>query len=157
MNPEIVNLAPFRIAGISTRTTNAEEMSGMSDRISSLWAEFFRDGVNNRIENRVPETDIYGVHTEYQSDAGGEYTLTVGVQVPAGETGGPNLQQVDIEPGEYLVFTGTGELPGVVTSTWGEIWDYFSTSREYRRKFTTDFERYPSDTEVAIHVAVART
>jgi predicted transcriptional regulator YdeE len=156
MNPELVKLSPFRIAGISARTTNAEEMSGMSDKISSLWARFFREGIIDRIENRIPDTDIYGVYSDYQSDAGGEYTLTVGVQVPADETGGQSLQQVDIEPGEYLVFSGTGEMPHVVTATWQAVWDHFSGSQEYRRTFTTDFERYPSDSEVAIHIGVAR-
>ena len=61
---------------------------------------------------------------------------------------------VDIEPGDYLVFTGEGEMPQMVIDTWGEIWRYFAANPQVQRRFATDFEAYDGPDQVAIHIGI---
>jgi len=37
------------------------------------------------------------------------------------------------------VFTGKGELPGVVIQTWGAVWQYFEEQTRDKRAYTVDF------------------
>ena len=37
------------------------------------------------------------------------------------------------------MFTGKGELPGVVIQTWGAVWQYFEEQMRDKRAYTVDF------------------
>jgi predicted transcriptional regulator YdeE len=149
--PRLVDVQPFVVSGISVRTVNSDEAEPSKARIPGLWKRFMDEGIAEKIPGQVPDSPVYGVYSAYESDASGPYTLTAGIAVtePA-----PGFESVNVVGGRYLVFEGTGEMPGVVVATWLRIWSYFDGSTRYRRRFATDFEANPGPTQVAIHVGV---
>ena len=66
----------------------------------------------------------------------------------------PGAARVDIQAGDYLVFTGHGDMPQMVIDTWVRIWRYFAENPQVQRRFGTDFEAYEGPDSVAIHVGV---
>jgi predicted transcriptional regulator YdeE len=66
------------------------------------------------------------------------------------------MTTLTIPGAQYLVFTGNGELPGVVMQTWGAVWQYFEQEARHKRAYTADFERHdqrkPSHVEIYIAV-----
>jgi len=91
---------------------------------------------------------MYGVYSDYESDASGNYKVTVGVEVTKPKNA------IVIEDKKYLVFTKQGELPMVVVELWEEIWAYFEKNSEYERAFEIDFEKYAKEDEVEIFVSI---
>lgn len=156
MNPTLLQIEPFRVAGISVRTTNQDEMFPYTARLGSLWGRFFQEGIPGKVANQVPGSTIYGVYSDYESDVNGQYSVTAGMQIEPSATGGAEFTYVDVARGEYLVFEGKGPMPQVVIDTWKNVWDYFSQSSEFRRAYTTDFEIYKGMDEVAIRISVSR-
>jgi predicted transcriptional regulator YdeE len=61
---------------------------------------------------------------------------------------------VKIETGDYLVFTGQGEMPQMVLAAWQAVWQYFEQHPEIRRSYKSDFEAYSGPDQVAIHIGV---
>ena len=62
---------------------------------------------------------------------------------------------LEIASGDYLVFEAKGEMPQVVIEAWGNVWNYFSSEdAKHTRAYTSDFEVYKSDSEVAIYIAI---
>ena len=53
---------------------------------------------------------------------------------------------VRIEAGDYLVFSGQGEMPQMVLAVWQSIWQYFEAHPEIRRTYRSDFEAYSGPT-----------
>lgn len=138
------------ISGISVRTKNANEMQPQTSRIGGLWHQFYQKIAPNLQEHAT----VFGVYYNYESDASGEFSVMAGsdkVVEPEINT----LENVVTQPGKYLVFKETGEMPQVVINTWSKIWDYFSAdTAEYTRAYTTDFELYKSANEIEIYIAV---
>lgn len=65
------------------------------------------------------------------------------------------LEEITIPSGQYMILEGKGEMPQAVIETSGKIWEYFTDedSKE-KRAYTTDFEHYKNQDEVAIHIAI---
>ena len=59
-----------------------------------------------------------------------------------------------IEAGDYLVFTGRGEMPQMMLAVWQAIWQYFDEHPEIRRSYRSDFEAYSGPDRVAVHIGV---
>lgn len=156
MNPKLVEIEPFNVAGVSVRTTNAAETSQETSKIGPLWGEFFGKGIGERIAGTIPDSLIYGVYSAYESDMNGAYMVTVGRQVASAEAGNEDLTRVEIQPGAYLVFEEKGAMPQAVVAAWHAVWDYFAKNPDVQRRYTTDFEAYTGMEEVAIHIAVTR-
>jgi len=154
MKSVLKEIAPFRVAGISVRTTNREEASPETGRLGPLWGRFFQEGIAGRIANQVSDSQIYGVYSDYESDVNGAYTVTAGVQVELSTKTADGFTDVDVAGGEYLVFEGKGPMPQVVIDTWMAVWKNFSQNTEFKRAYTTDFELYKGMDEVAIHISV---
>jgi predicted transcriptional regulator YdeE len=152
----VKQIEPFRVAGISVRTTNEAEMSPETAKLGSLWGRFYQEGIPGKVVNQVPGSPVYGVYSDYESDVNGQYTVTAGVQIEASATGGHEFTHVDVVGGEYLVFEGKGAMPQVVIETWISVWDYFSAGGEFKRAYTTDFELYKGTDEIAIHISIVR-
>jgi predicted transcriptional regulator YdeE len=143
-NPITVD-AERHIAGFAIRTRNADEMNPKTAQIGALWQRFMTSGLAG-----MP----VGVYTDYESDQNGAYTLVAGVDVGAGAELGDGQRRAIIQPGSYLVFEGRGELPAVVIRTWSEVWSYFTPGALQARAFRTDFEEYPEEGVVRIHIGV---
>ena len=157
--PTSIQVPAFSVAGIRVRTRNSEEMDPAIARLGDLWGRFFSQSWERKLPARDEADDrIFGVYSAYESDEHGAFDVTAGVAVaapqPVGGESVPGASCVDIEPGDYLVFRGEGEMPQMVIDTWQRIWRYFADNPRVQRRFGTDFEAYEGPDKVAIHIGV---
>ena len=139
---------PIAIAGISVRTTNAAEFNPVTGKIPGLWGRFFSEGLFDKLPNKVADSPVYGVYSNYESDYMGAFDVTAGVATTQPKS------QLALQAGQYLVFSATGPMPQTVLQTWGVAWQYFQSHPNVQRSYATDFEVYRSTDEVEIHIGV---
>ncbi|NNM60189.1 MAG: hypothetical protein HKM04_10310 [Legionellales bacterium] len=96
---------------------------------------------------------MFGVYSNYESDASGLYTVTAGV-LPESEQVDANT--VPVNSGNYLVFSGTGAMPATVINIWQQIWSFFSGEVNYQRNFISDFEVYQGSDQVAVYIGITQ-
>lgn len=151
MNPPepYVLRAPVFVHGLSVRTTNADEAQPALAKIPALWQRFFEEGHSTTVIGAV-----YGVYTEYATDATGPYTLIVGGASDAGSPA-PPLVRTQITPGRYLAFTSKGDVPAAVVAGWRAVWEYFARAGVPKRAYTTDFELYDPATPYEVRIFIA--
>lgn len=142
---------PFSVCGLQVRTCNADEQQADSARIGPMWERFFVEGLFDSIAQRQSDAFVYGVYSNYESDASGHFDVTVGVAVGEGHADYPLVR---IEGGEYLAFSAKGPMPEVVIQTWGLIWAYFEDNPAIRRRYATDFEVYTGADSVSVYIGV---
>ena len=148
MNITRLNIDEKIIAGICINTNNKKA----SIDISKLWNEFFSSNIVSKIKNKKPDSFIYGVYSDYQSDLNGNYNITAGVEIPKSEIKNNNI--VKIKKGKYLLFENKGTLPDIVIQTWKTIWSYFEEHKDIKRDYTSDFEVYESDKNIKIYISI---
>jgi predicted transcriptional regulator YdeE len=148
MQPQIQRLEAFSVAGLTARTGNHAEGKLPVARIGMLWDRFFDERVYQTVPNRTYDMRLYGVYSDYEAEANGAFAVTTGVAV----SGGPSAVQID--GGDYLVFTGEGQMPQMALAVWQAIWQYFDEHPEVRRRYRSDFEAYSGPEQVAIHIGV---
>lgn len=143
----IVSIDKDRILnGLVVRTKNANERDPSSSKIDHLWDKFFKEVAPSLVENAM----VYGVYTNYESDASGEFDVMACTDK---ELSG--LSRVTLQRGDYLIFSGKGEMPQIVIDTWGEIWNYFSNKDvPYERAYLTDYELYKNKDEIEIYIGI---
>lgn len=157
MEPVLIRVNPFAVAGIQTRTSNALESNPARARIGPLWNRFMQEGLTQTIENALPNSPLYGVYGEYENGPEGEYDVMAAVQVAIPPS---NAVWIQIPSGWYLRFDA-GPVPPVdtvqtVIGLWQQVWAYFKAPNPaYKRNFTLDFERYLPDGRIELHIAVA--
>ncbi len=151
MQTELKRMQTFRVAGLAVRTKNSDEFDPTKAQIPNLWNAVFATKVLEKIPNQPVSKAVYAVYSHYESDASGEYDLTVGALIdePSSE-----FRYVDICPGDYLVFQARGELPAALIQTWGKIWAYFVQRPELVRSFQTDFEHYVGAQAVDVYIGI---
>lgn len=112
---KLVEMDEKKIIGLSTRTTNAKEMDRSTGRIGPLWKEF-----DEKVEVDYKKGGrVYGVYSDYESDASGEYSILAGTdQLDAHSS--VKLEEIVIPGGKYLVFPAKGDIPGIVIATWAK-------------------------------------
>ena len=146
-NIKKVELKSISIQGVQVRTKNADEMTN-EGKIAPLWKRFYTEVLPTLKEGAT----VYGVYHNYESDENGEFDVLVGADKL---TLKEEMQKVELESGNYLMFPVKGELPQAIIETWGQIWAYFNDpSIDERRAFKTDFELYKSADEVEIYIGV---
>lgn len=147
-------LAPFKIIGISTETTNENGKAAMD--LGRLWEQFFNENIPGKIANKLSD-EIYSIYTDYESDYTGNYKAIIGLKVDSLDSIPGDLIGREFEGGTYKKFVAKGKLPDAVASTWNEIWEKDS---ELKRIYTADFEVYGQksqngeNSEVEIFIAV---
>lgn len=147
-------IEPFKIVGISVRTSNTSGKA--AEKLGALWGRFFEDQIGGKISGKVSE-DIYAIYTDYESNYTGEYTCLIGYRVDSLVTIGEGLEARSFEGSEYSKFIAQGKMPEAVVSTWQEIW---VKDEELERKYAADFEVYGAksqqgdNSEVDIFIAV---
>jgi predicted transcriptional regulator YdeE len=142
--PKLTQVERFVVTGFSVRTQNKDEFNEKTAQLPNLWQQFYSSPL------ALNET-VYGVYSNYDSDAHGFYTVTAGVE--STEEQSP-LSAVTVQAGNYLMFEGTGPMPATVVETWKRVWAFFESNTEYRRHFISDFEAYTGALEVAIYIGV---
>lgn len=138
---ELVKIESFAVSGSSVRTNNAAEASGPG-KLSSLWTKFYES-------YRPSSGTVYGVYSDYQSDASGDYTVTAGTK-----TTSAGASDVTVKSGDYLRFPANGEMPGAIIEAWKSVWEFFSKKQPYVRLYETDFEQYDGPTSAGIYIGV---
>ena len=142
--PTLKYVASFTVTGLNVRTQNSDEFNEKTAKLPSLWQQFYSSDL-------ADNANIFEVYSDYESDANGLYTVTVGVTDDSKHT---EFSSVEIQAGNYLVFQGTGPMPSTVVETWKQIWDYFEIESEYQRSFISDFEAYSGSDKVAIYIGI---
>jgi predicted transcriptional regulator YdeE len=143
-----------RIAGLATRTTNADEAEPSQAKIGELWGRFMTQNWAERLGQAGALGPTLAVYSAYEGDASGSYQILVGRELAESSPVPPPVQVVDIAPGQYLVFRCSGPLPGAVIEGWRAVWAFFERPDVPRRAYTADFEKYVGPERVEIWVAV---
>ncbi len=144
ISPTVKKIESFTVSGFSVRTQNKDEFNDKTAKLPGLWQQFYTSEL-------AANANIFGVYSNYDSDANGFYTVTGGVESPHVQT---ELSVVTIQAGNYLVFQGTGPMPATVVEIWQRVWTFFETNTEHRRKFISDFEAYSGPDQVAIYIGL---
>lgn len=142
--PTLEFVHPFTVIGFHVRTQNSEEFSEKSAKIPAVWQQFSTSAL-------AVHPKIFGVYSEYASDANDFYTYTVGV-LDEGQAG--EFHKITVNSGQYLVFKGHGPMPLTVIETWKRIWAYFAEETAYQRTYTSDFEAYNGPTELSVYIGI---
>lgn len=147
-----VKIERFTVNGPSVRTNNALEFSE-SGKIAALWTQFYTSRpvlwTQPHTSRATRPQTVYGVYSDYESGASGDFTVTVGIK--AEDTGGAG---VSIEPGTYLAFPAEGEMPAAIIEAWKAVWERFSKHQPYERSYKTDFEQYDGPTSAVLYIGV---
>lgn len=152
MNYEIVTLQKKRIVGVSVRTSNASP--DMQQKIGELWTRYFRE-INGRLAGGKGQA-AYGLYTNYENGAQGDYDAFVGCEVDGDPAPQEGIRYVTIPAGSYAKFQFHGDVTKDMGIFWKQVWQ-----ENLPRKFTCDFEEYSigmgngQPTDVAIYVALA--
>lgn len=144
ISPIVKQVESFIVMGFSVRTQNKDEFNDKTAKLPRLWQQFYTSEL-------AANANIFGVYSDYDSDANGFYTVTAGTESLDVQT---ELSSVTIQAGNYLVFECAGLMPAVVVETWKRIWEFFETNTEYRRHFISDFEVYNGPDQVAIYIGL---
>ncbi len=142
--PIIKYIEGFIVAGFSVRTQNSNEFNEDTAKLPKLWQQLYSS-------NLIANANIYGVYSNYESDASGCYTVTAGI---ASDDATSSLSSVVIHPGTYLAFSGKGPMPDVVIGLWKQIWGYFENKNEYSRNYLSDFEFYNGSEQVTVYIGI---
>lgn len=142
--PVVNHVEGFIVSGVSVRTQNSDEFNEKSAKIPALWQQFYTSEL-------ATNANIFGVYSNYASDANGQYTVTVGVESEQVQS---QWSSVTIQEGNYLVFQGKGPMPATVIDTWKRVWEFFETPTEHRRNFISDFEAYNGSEQVTIYIGL---
>ena len=144
IQPIVKPVESFNVMGFSVRTQNSDEFNEKTAKLPSLWHRFYTSELAMNVT-------IFGVYSNYDSDANGHYMVTAGVKSSHPQS---QLSSVTIQAGQYLVFEDTGPMPATVIETWKRVWAFFETNTEYKRNFISDFEAYNGPDHVAIYIGL---
>ena len=131
----------FSISGLNIRTNNALEASS-AGKIPALWGQFYSS-------QTMPAVLVYGVYSDYESDASGEFTVTAGTKCAE-----LAKSDISIKPGSYLVFPASGPMPAAIIDAWKAVWEHFSHPQSYERSYETDFEEYSGQDSARIFIGI---
>ena len=151
--PKLTHISNFTVSGISVRTINRDEFNPGTAKLSHLWQRFLSESIAEKIPGKIPDSPIYGIYSDYESDFTGYYTVTAGCAVDS-LLMCTEFNTLNIHDGNYLVFSGQGTMPQMVIDTWKQVWAYFESSTRYKRHFITDFEVWRKSDEIEIYIGI---
>ena len=102
MQPKFIEHSAFNFVGLSTRTSNADEMAGKG-RIGAIWERFHAENLLQKIPNQTEAGVVLALYTEYEADGNAPYCFAVGVKVedigetPTIPTSKSTMEEVAIE------------------------------------------------------------
>jgi len=128
-----VKIEPFKIIGISIRTTN--ENGQASQEIADLWQRFMSENVTSKIPNKI-DNSVYSLYTEYESDYTKPYTAILGCKVENLNNVPNGMVGKSFNGGTCSKSTAKGDLmQGLVVNQWSKIFEM-----ELDRTYDADFE-----------------
>lgn len=152
--------ASFALAGISTVTTNAAELSG-EGKIGKLFVQFHSQNIGEHLILHQQQPGHYSCYFNYEEGDAGQYEVMVGVHVGDNMQGHypESVSTFTVPSAKYAVFvTERGPIIEVVQRAWSEIWQW-SKQLGNVRAFTGDFEYYgpnidPNDGQAEIYISI---
>lgn len=148
-----VKIEPFKVIGISVRTTN--ENGQAAKEIAELWGKFMNENVLEAIPNKMDNT-IHSIYTDYESDHTKPYTAILGCKVENLNTIPDGMIGKSFDGGDYVKLSAKGNLmKGLIVNKWAEIWEM-----DLDRTYTTDFEVFgekaqnPAEAEIDFLIAI---
>lgn len=162
MKKEITTTPEMKLAGLSVRTNNKDEMNPEIAKIGNLVGEYFNENIAGKIPNRKNTDGLtIAAYTDYESNEHGNYTYFIGEEITSFENIPPVLQAITIPAGKYQkLSTPPGQMPQVVINAWQEIWKMSPKDLGGKRRYQTDFEIYderaadPENTIVDIYIGI---
>jgi predicted transcriptional regulator YdeE len=85
--PTLKYVERFTVTGFHVRTKNSDEFNEKTAKLPSLWQQFYASDL-------AANANVFSVYSDYESDANGMYTVTVGVTDDAKS---PKFSTVEIE------------------------------------------------------------
>lgn len=152
-DPMVINIANFKIIGISIESTN--EGGKSIEDLGKLWEQFYSDGVSGKIPNKESD-NIYSIFTDYESDYTGKYTAIIGHKVKSLDEIPAGLVGREFKGGKYTKLFAKGEMPNAIVDLWKKVW---KEDKELKRRYTVDFEVYGAksqngaESEVEVFIA----
>jgi predicted transcriptional regulator YdeE len=153
IEPRLKQISSFKVSGMTVRTSNSKESNPDTAKLGKHWHKFFSEELVSKIPDKLDDSSIYGVYSNYESDFNGHYDVTAGVSTSA-ETEQADFSSINIDRGNYLVFENKGVMPNAVIDAWKAVWIFFETHPQIHRKYTTDFEVYRGANEVSVYIGV---
>ena len=147
--PTLTHIDSFIVSGVSVRTKNSDEFNQATAKLPDLWNRFY----TTMLADLQPGSPIYGVYSDYESDANGLYTVTAGL-ILNNQFTTKTPDAIKIQSGNYLVFQSKGAMPQAVIDAWKNVWNYFDSKPTHQRQFISDVETYSGSDEVALHIGV---
>lgn len=122
----------------NVRTNNFNDKHVM-DKIKNMW-----ESASGSLTNY--EGNVYGVYYDYESNYKGDYSLGVATEQD-GET------SIELPTEKYEIFTVDSTDDQGIFKAWSNIWN-LEESGTLNRAYTVDFEKYLSNGDIEIHIAV---
>ena len=147
MNKTLEALREIKLIGITARTNNQNEMTGVNAKIGPCIENYFQNGCFSLIPQRKNPGITFCAYTDYDSDYKGDYTYFIGEEVTEFPVQLPeNFRTLVIQPQTYAKFTtDQGQMPDVVIQTWQKIWEMEEADAiGSKRNYAVDFEFYDS-------------
>lgn len=148
-----VNIEPFKVIGISVRTTNHNNQAAKD--IADLWSRFLNNNLLEVIPNKIDNT-VYSIYTDYERDHTEPYTTILGCKVENLNTIPDGMIGKLFDGGNYVKLSAKGDLmKDLIINKWLEIW-----KMDIDRAFTADFEVFgekaqnPTDAEIDFLIAL---
>jgi predicted transcriptional regulator YdeE len=149
----------FYIAGLTTRTNNAHEMSGKG-KIGNVSQEFLHPNLAAKIPNKIG-VDLIAAYTDYETDHTGHYTYLLGLPILSAESLPASLTVKHVPAGRYAVFSSSrGPITQIVPEIWQRIRSMSPGELGGTRAFKTDYEIYdqraanPDNAQIDVYVGL---
>ena len=155
MVPQIRTHKGMKFIGIEAKTSSQLEANKKTAQIPALHRKFLKDGLEEKIPDRIDSDLYFALYTNYESDNTGQYSTILAAEVGSVSDVPEGMVAIEIPTAEYLVFTVKGSLPHALTRTWKEIWNYFANNKVYQRAYTADFEVYDKSFPELVEVYIA--
>ncbi|HTT24308.1 MAG TPA: GyrI-like domain-containing protein [Candidatus Sulfotelmatobacter sp.] len=158
-NPRVIEKTSFTVIGISSRTTNAKEVTD-EGVIGKMWARLFQESVLTKIPNKADQ-NIVAVYTDYVGDHNGEYTYILGARVTSDAEVPSGMVANKIPAQKFAVFTSDkGSAAKVVSALWMKINSLPKNATGGDRLYKADFEIYdqratdPGNLQMDVYVGI---
>ena len=133
---EHVHVEPFKIIGLSVRTSDKFGKAVVDVGITWLHFEFMK--LYYDIPNKT-SANMHVVYTDHEPKYMGEFTAIIGCAVSSIDEVPKGMVGVEVQGGDFTKYSVHGRATEVVPAKWKEIW---KKDEETFKMHGTDFEIY---------------
>lgn len=151
----------MQVIGITTRTTNADEMKEHAAKIPALWGRFMQGQVSAAIPHKINAFPILAVYYDYESNEHGAYSQLIGHEVTSLAEIPEGMVGIALPASTYAVFTTErGPVTEIIGKAWQTLWSMSPEQLGGQRSYTGDFELYdersldPQNAQIDIYIAL---